>query len=91
MKSLSKTARVAFTCMLFLATAACSRVAPAVRDGDIIFQTSKSPQSVAVQRAAVRAKMTERYGDAVPLDSTVISPSAIFDSPQLEVVARAGP
>ena len=207
LKSASKTARVAFTCLLFLATASCSRSVPAVRDGDIIFQTSRSSQSAAVQRAthsqyshmgiiflrgqkpyvleasatvrytpldtwiargqsgafvvkrlhtpltpsqvermrlatqafvgrpydltfewsdsriycselvwklydralgiqvgrlqklrdfdlsdsAVRAKMTERYGDTVPLDSTVISPSAIFDSPELEVVAQDRP
>jgi hypothetical protein len=41
--------------------------------------------------SAVRAKMTERYGDAVPLDSTVVSPSAIFDSPKLDVVAQRRP
>ena len=38
----------------------------------------------------VRAKMKERYGDAVPLDEQVISPAAMFDSPLLEVVSNAG-
>src|SRR3954463_12217817 len=34
-----------------LSTAACSRTLPVVRDGDVIFQTSRSSQSVAIQRA----------------------------------------
>jgi hypothetical protein len=34
-----------------LSSSACSRSLPAVRDGDIIFQTSQSSQSVAIQRA----------------------------------------
>jgi hypothetical protein len=34
-----------------LSVAACSRSPPAVRDGDVIFQTSRSSQSVAIQRA----------------------------------------
>jgi len=33
----------------------------------------------------VQAKLTERYGDKVPLGERVISPAAIFDSPLLEV------
>jgi uncharacterized protein YycO len=36
--------------------------------------------------AAVRAKMRERYGTNVPLDESVISPGAQFDSPLLETV-----
>ena len=40
--------------------------------------------------AAVRAKMKERYGDAVPFDEPVISPAAMFDSPALVLVPRAG-
>ena len=36
--------------------------------------------------AAVRKKMTERYGDKVPLDENVISPAAIFNSELLETV-----
>jgi len=39
---------------------------------------------------AVRAKMKERYGSAVPKDETVISPGAMYDSPLLQVVAKAG-
>lgn len=35
---------------------------------------------------AVRAKMKERYGDAVPMDETVISPAAIFNSKLLKTV-----
>lgn len=35
---------------------------------------------------AVKAKMRERYGDRVPLDEPVISPAAMFDSPQLVTV-----
>jgi uncharacterized protein YycO len=35
---------------------------------------------------AVRAKIQERYGDAVPMDETVISPAAMFASPLLVVV-----
>jgi hypothetical protein len=35
---------------------------------------------------AVEAKVKERYGDSVPLDEVVVSPVAIFDAPQLEVV-----
>jgi len=37
---------------------------------------------------AVRAKMRERYGAAVPLDEPVISPAAMFESPLLELVAQ---
>jgi hypothetical protein len=37
---------------------------------------------------AVKAKMKERYGNHVPLDETVISPSAMFDSPLLVTVAE---
>jgi len=33
--------------------------------------------------AAVRAKMQQRYGDAVPLDEPVISPARMFSSPLL--------
>ena len=198
-------AGMALGCVVILFTAACSRTTPAVTDGDIIFQTSKSSQSLAVQHAThskyshmgilflrdqkpyvleasatvkytplgvwiargqgggfvvkrlrseltpaqveklraatpmfegrpydltfewsdsriycselvwklydralgiqvgrlqklsdfdltdrvVRAKMTERYGNDIPMDSTVISPSALFDSPELKVVAQA--
>lgn len=39
---------------------------------------------------AVRAKMKERYGNAVPMDETVISPAVMYDSPLLQVVAKAG-
>lgn len=35
---------------------------------------------------AVRKKLHERYGDAVPLDEVVISPQAIFDDPKLITV-----
>jgi hypothetical protein len=38
---------------------------------------------------AVRAKMKERYGSAVPMDETVISPGVMCDSPLLQVVAKA--
>jgi hypothetical protein len=38
--------------------------------------------------AAVRSKMRERYGDAVPLDEPVISPVAMLGSPLLENVAE---
>ena len=38
----------------------------------------------------VRAKMKDRYGSAVPLGEAVISPSAMYDSPLLQVVAQAG-
>jgi len=198
-------AGMALGCVVILFTAACARTTPAGKDGDIIFQTSKSSQSVAVQHAThskyshmgilflrdqkpyvleasatvkytplgvwiargqgggfvvkrlrseltpaqveklraatpmfegrpydltfewsdsriycselvwklydralgiqvgrlqklsdfdltdrvVRAKMTERYGNDIPMDSTVISPSALFDSPELKVVAQA--
>jgi Permuted papain-like amidase enzyme, YaeF/YiiX, C92 family len=34
----------------------------------------------------VRAKMQQRYGSAVPLDETVVSPNAMFDSPLLATV-----
>lgn len=37
--------------------------------------------------AAVRAKLRERYGAKIPLDETVISPQAMFDSPLLVTVA----
>jgi hypothetical protein len=37
---------------------------------------------------AVKAKLRERYGDAVPLDEPVISPAAMFASPLLEVVVE---
>jgi uncharacterized protein YycO len=37
--------------------------------------------------AAVQAKMKERYGDKIPLDETVISPAAIFESDLLLTVA----
>lgn len=34
----------------------------------------------------VRNKMKERYGDKIPLDEQVISPSAMFDSDKLETI-----
>jgi hypothetical protein len=202
---ISAKARMALSCVVILLTAACSRTAPAVKDGDIIFQTSKSSQSVAVQHAThsryshmgiiflrdrkpyvleasatvkytplsvwiargqgggfvvkrlrseltpaqieklrattplfegrpydltfewsdsriycselvwklydralgiqvgrlqklsdfdltdrvVRAKLTQRYGNDIPMESTVISPSAVFEAPELKVVAQA--
>ena len=36
--------------------------------------------------AAVKAKMKERYGTKIPLNETVISPAAIFDSENLITV-----
>lgn len=36
----------------------------------------------------VKAKMRERYGQAIPLDETVVSPVAIFESPLLITVAE---
>lgn len=38
----------------------------------------------------VQQKLKARYGDHIPLDEPVISPAAIFDSPQLETVAAKG-
>ncbi len=38
----------------------------------------------------VRQKLKVRYGDHIPLDESVISPAAIFDSPQLKTVAERG-
>jgi hypothetical protein len=35
---------------------------------------------------AVAAKLRERFGDTVPLNETVISPAAMFDSPLLTTV-----
>ena len=35
---------------------------------------------------AVKAKLTERYGNDLPLDETVISPVSIFNSPELVTV-----
>jgi hypothetical protein len=35
---------------------------------------------------AVAAKLRERFGDKVPLNETVISPAAMFDSPLLTTV-----
>lgn len=35
----------------------------------------------------VSAKLRERYGDRVPLNERVISPAAIFDSPELTTIA----
>ena len=32
---------------------------------------------------AVKQKLTERYGDNIPMDEPVISPAAMFDSPEL--------
>jgi Permuted papain-like amidase enzyme, YaeF/YiiX, C92 family len=34
----------------------------------------------------VTAKMRQRYGTSVPLDETVVSPNAMFDSPLLATV-----
>ncbi|MFA7331139.1 MAG: YiiX family permuted papain-like enzyme [Candidatus Delongbacteria bacterium] len=36
----------------------------------------------------VQAKLRERYGASLPLEETVISPGDMFDSPELELVAR---
>lgn len=36
---------------------------------------------------AVRAKMMERYGAAIPMDELVISPAAMFDAKKLVVIA----
>src|SRR5688572_15846444 len=41
----------AIAIMALLSTAARSRSLPAVRDGDVIFHTSQSSQSIAIQRA----------------------------------------
>lgn len=38
-------------CLLALLESGCSQHLPAVRDGDLIFQTSQSSQSLAIQRA----------------------------------------
>jgi hypothetical protein len=35
---------------------------------------------------AVKAKLTERYGNNLPLNETVISPVSIFNSPELVTV-----
>ena len=37
---------------------------------------------------AVKAKLKERYGNSVPLDETVISPSSIYESERLVTVAK---
>ncbi|WP_082118948.1 YiiX family permuted papain-like enzyme [Pragia fontium] len=37
---------------------------------------------------AVKAKLTERYGTAIPYNETVISPKSMFDSPLLTVVGQ---
>ena len=37
---------------------------------------------------AVKAKLTERYGASVPLNETVISPKAIFESPLLVTIKQ---
>jgi hypothetical protein len=39
---------------------------------------------------AVRSKLKERYGNAVPLDEKVISPAAMFASPKLVLIATTG-
>lgn len=39
-----------------------------------------------LSNSAVKKKMKERYGDSIPLDETVISPAAIFDSELLETI-----
>ncbi|MBK5072385.1 YiiX family permuted papain-like enzyme [Budviciaceae bacterium CWB-B4] len=36
----------------------------------------------------VKKKLAERYGSSIPLDETVISPDAIFDSPLLTLVGK---
>lgn len=38
----------------------------------------------------VRARLRERYGQAIPMDETVISPQALFDAPQLGTVEKTG-
>lgn len=38
--------------------------------------------------AAVKAKLLERYGSNIPLDEPVISPAAMFDSPELVTVVQ---
>jgi hypothetical protein len=60
---------------LWLASAATSGLQ--LHDGDLIFQTSRSSQSLAKQR----------YGDAAPMDEPVISPVAMFNSPLLVQIA----
>jgi len=39
----------------------------------------------------VKFKLKERYGEAIPLDETVISPKAIFDSKHLIMVNKINP
>jgi len=39
----------------------------------------------------VRAKLTERYGDSLPLDETVISPAAMFNSHLLYTIISSQP
>jgi len=40
----------------------------------------------ALEHPEVRKKLKQRYGDALPLDETVISPGAMFDDPDLVLV-----
>lgn len=40
-------------------------------------------QDFDLSHTAVKSKMKERYGDAIPFDEKVISPQALFDSEQL--------
>jgi hypothetical protein len=59
------------------------RAAP-LRDGDIIFHTSRSAQSAVIQRGACQDARALRHAGS--LDEPVISPEAQFDSPLLETV-----
>jgi hypothetical protein len=77
-----------------IALAVAMSVAPSalhVQDGDIIFHTSRSSQSLAIQRAThspyshmgltvpiVKTKLRQRHGSQVPLNEVVISPAAMF-------------
>ena len=44
--------------------------------------------SLRLEDPSVKAKLRERYGENIPLDEPVISPAAMFASPELETVLQ---
>lgn len=45
-------------------------------------------ESMALNNPVVQQKLTERYGDAIPMNETVVAPGALFDSKHLVTVSQ---
>ncbi len=59
--------------------------------GPVVYTPLQKLSEFDLRSPLVRARLRERYGQAIPMDETVISPQALFDAPQLETVEKNWP